>query len=167
MRYRSDVNPGPKIVSPSGSDTYYDYIRTKDDHGVDALIRGAAHSIKDELEVAARGCTLEAIIRRASLGDPTAIQPVSDDMFGDVSKAPKSLAEAEMSIIRAKDTFNGLPVELKKRYNNNVYEFMTALDNGSYFNYIKSTAASSGASASLSADEVAALKKMLGGANNG
>lgn len=165
MRYRTDIDRGPTIYSPSGSDTYYDYVRSKDDHGVDCLVKGCIHSIKDELICAAKGCDLATIVRRAGLGDPTAVLPVDESMFGDIVGAPSSLADAEMRIIRAKGLFDSLPAELRRRYNNNPSEFMRSIEDGSYSKYLVQKAKQSDPTPSLSVEEIEELRKLVGGSN--
>lgn len=162
MVFRSLSNHPGKFTSPAGHSTYKEYTRSKDEKGIDCLVCGCEHSIPDELAAAARGCNIESIVRRAGLGDPNAVLPVTDDMFGDITAAPKNLIEAELSIIRAKERFDSLPVALKQRYNNNPSEFLKSIEDGSYSKYIASKVTDS---PSLTQAEIEALKKMVGDVN--
>lgn len=163
MRFRSLSNHAHQIKSPSGSDYYYDFVRTKDKNGVPALKRGCQHCISDEIAAAARGCDVESIVRRAGLGDPNAVLPLDDSMFADVTTAPKSLIEAEMQMINARHIFDSLPLSLRERYHFNPTLFMQSIEDGSYSEYIAARAKASDESGSLSQDDIAALKKMING----
>lgn len=165
MRYRSLASHSHNIRSPHGSDIYVDLVRSKDKNGVDCLIKGCEHKISDELRAAARGCDLESIVKRSFMGDVNAIRPVSDDSFADVTKMPTSLVDAEMQIIRARETFDSLPLDLRERYGFNAMKFCQALADGSYFKLIAKKSADN-SSSTLSKDEIAALKKIVAGGSS-
>lgn len=164
MRFRSAYSPHVVFASPSGSNDYVEYQRSKDDNGVDCLVKGCIHDRQAELKAAARGADISSIIRRHLNGDPSAVGSVDSSMFGDITGAPKDLLEAQRQLIKASNAFYDLPVALRNRYQNNPVKFMQALSDGSYYRTVASRVnVDRKATQQLTADDIAALKKMIGG----
>lgn len=167
--FRSAYSKRKIFYSPCGLDSYFEYVRDKDEKGVDVLKKGCEHIISDELRAAARGADIQSIYSRARAGDPNAIGELTDDMFGDLANAPRNLLEAHNLLFKGRQIFYGLSLELRQKFNNNPMQFMNAIADGSFFKaYIKkgSTPSSKTPIESLSADDVKALKSLLGGNNN-
>lgn len=72
-------------------------------------------NVYDRIQAALEETKIENIIRRATLGDPTALAAINGQYI-DISDAPKTLAEAQNLIIRVKQEFDKLPVEIRKKY---------------------------------------------------
>lgn len=61
----------------------------------------------------------------------------STGMYGDFTNLPTSLAEAQQKIIDAENTFNTLPLEVRKEFNHSVTEFLASFSNGNFEKVIK------------------------------
>lgn len=167
--FRSAYSERKIFYSPSGRDSYFEYVRDKDEKGVDILKKGTEHCISDELRAAARGADIQSIFARARAGDPNAIGELTDEMFGDLANAPRNLLEAHNLLFKGRQIFDGLSLELRQKFNNNPMQFMSAIADGSFFrSYIKKSSVplSNNSSDTLSADDVKALKSLLGGSSN-
>ena len=167
MRFRSAYSAREVFASPSGLNDYVEYVRSKDKEGVDCIIKGSIHDRDSELKAAARGADIGSIIKRSLAGDPNAILPVNDSMFADITGAPSNLIEAHNQVIRAETMFYELPLELRNRYSNNPNKFMQALADGSYYKSVATRVnVDRKSTEKLTASDIAALKKMIGGNNN-
>ena len=60
------------------------------------------------------------------MGDINAIAKIKNvrDNYGDTTKIPSNLMEAQQMIIDAKKAFDQLPKEIRQKFNNNAMEFM-------------------------------------------
>ena len=164
--FRSAYSKRQIFYSPSGLDSYCEYVRDKDEKGVDILKKGCEHIISEELRAAARGADIQSIFARARAGDPNAIGELTDDMFGDLANAPRNLLEAHNLLFKGRKIFDGLSLELRQKFNNNPMQFMNAIADGSFFkSYIKKASVPNSKNTidTLSPDDVKALKSLIGG----
>lgn len=74
------------------------------------------NSFKDQLDP-------NSIVKRMTLGEY--IPPVGPGVFMDVVGAPSSLAEAMQVLARTEAQFNALPVEIKQKFDNSFYKFIS------------------------------------------
>lgn len=74
-------------------------------------------SFKDETDIA-------NILVKATV-DPTILNQ-RNGQYGDFTKAPKTLAEAQNIILKIKDEFFNLPVETRKEFNNSPEQYIAA-----------------------------------------
>lgn len=72
-------------------------------------------NIYDRIQAALEETKIENIIRKATLGDPSALAAMQGQYI-DISDAPKTLAEAQNLIIKVKQEFDKLPIEIRRKY---------------------------------------------------
>lgn len=75
-------------------------------------------------------CEIANILVRATV-DPTILNQ-RNGQYGDFTKAPKTLAEAQNIILKIKDEFFNLPVETRKEFNNSPEQYIAAYGSESW-----------------------------------
>ena len=85
------------------------------------------------IQECAKGNLVCDIIQRSIRGDSTAIGTVSEDMFADITQAPKSLLEAEQLLIKARSIYDSLPVDTKRASSNDFSVWLSSVNDGSFF----------------------------------
>lgn len=131
MKFRSFSNRPGAEPCPPGSSTRKIYRRVFDSAGNSSIEFDHEESTYQAVQLAARGTLTKDLVARSLNGDDSAISPPFDS-YADITNAPKSLLEAENSIIKAREIYDSLPADVKSRYNNNFSSFLTAVSDGTY-----------------------------------
>lgn len=79
--------------------------------------------IYEMIQASREQCEIERIVKRALNGD-TSVLSAMEGQYMDITGAPQSLAHAQQIIINAKNQFNELDKETKKKFDNNVEIFI-------------------------------------------
>ena len=74
---------------------------------------------------------IDNIIRRASEGDPNALN-LKSGMYIDITDMPTSLAEMQNFVIKAQHEFDKLPIEVRKKFNMNASEYIAEFGKDSF-----------------------------------
>lgn len=112
------VKDGKLSVEVVGKEDFQDYIE----------------SFSDQVD-------LENIVARAMNGDTEALNQRIGS-YGDFTTFPKTYAEALQRIIDAKNLFDSLPVSVRNNFENDVYKFVSSLDEPDFLDkigYVKPT----------------------------
>lgn len=156
MKFRS-LFSRKSFPSPSGSRYRKSYVKSIEG-GKSSLIENGVEDVYDSIQKAALGVTIEDLIRRARNGDTTAIgEPL--DSYMDLSNAPKDLLEAHEMIKGMKNSFYGLPADVRAKYGNSFDSFLDAVNNGTVYGDL--AAVNSSSSPASPAAEI--KEKILGG----
>lgn len=78
---------------------------------------------------------IENIMRRATEGDPNALN-LTNGMYMDITDMPTSLAEMQNFVIKAQNEFDKLPIEIRKKFNMNVSEYIAEFGKDSFIEKI-------------------------------
>lgn len=73
----------------------------------------------------AESCDITVILNNAANGDFSGLNAVRG-MYGDFTAMPKTYAEMIQMQLDAKKAFDGLPVDVKNRFDNDVNKFMSS-----------------------------------------
>lgn len=127
--------------SPSGQRYRKKYVKSIEG-GKSSLLENGVEDVYDSIQKAALGITIEDLIRRARNGDSSAIgQPI--DSYMDLSNAPKDLLEAHEMIKGVKNSFYGLPADVRAKYGNSFDSFLNAVNNGTVYDDLAAVNSSS------------------------
>lgn len=99
----------------------------QEDHGKMVLKKIGEKNVYKRTQEAADDVCLQNIIARLTKGDTSAVGDVVGG-FVDVTTMPKTLQEAQNLAIFAENYFKGLPSEVKNKYQNNLNNFLQAVD---------------------------------------
>lgn len=107
-----------RFCSPSGSAVKTIYSPMVRDDGVIELVPSGKKNTDEEIQSYAASCSLENILARYRAGD-TSVLNVNIPQYLDLTEFPKTYAEVLQLGIDAEVRFNGLPIEIKRKYDNN------------------------------------------------
>lgn len=89
------------------------------------LMKDNPKPIYEMIQASREQCEIERIVKRALNGDVSALNAM-EGQYTDITGAPKSLAHAQQIIINAKQDFDKLDAETKKKFDNNVEIFIAS-----------------------------------------
>lgn len=111
------LNKPPKKSTPAGNhyiNTYQEQITKK---GKKELVKTGKTNVYEMIQLEAESCKIENILHAVAMGDLTALNQ-REATYCDVTTMPKTLMEAQNLVIRAKDEFYEMPLEVRKEFNN-------------------------------------------------
>lgn len=174
MKFRSLLNYGKAKPNKAGAPFRQTYTREINPISHKrSLVESDKINLMLVAEMSGKGLTVRDLINRFNSGDISAIpEPVSS--YGDFTKAPHSLLEAEKLLISAQSKFDMLPTDIKSKYNNNSSDWLAAVNDGSFMKHLNDQAAlakTNAANAKFVADntsplseaQIKAIKKLIGG----
>lgn len=94
-----------------------------DELGHKTVVRVGETNFYNKIQEHAEECKIENIIKRATLGDMTALNKKTAEYF-DATQMPTNLAEAQQAIIRMENIFAELPIEIRREYNFSPEQFI-------------------------------------------
>lgn len=102
--------------SPAGSrflDTYQQEIK----NGVKTLTKIGQTNVYEKIQAQLESCKIENILHAVAMGDLSALQQ-RETTYADTTTMPKNLMEAQNLVLRMKEEFTMLPLEVRKEFNN-------------------------------------------------
>lgn len=107
---RRDTEPAP--AGEKEEPVYQMQINAR---GHKELVKTGKTNIYDIIQESLEQSKIENIIRRATEGDAYALQAMNGQYI-DVSEMPKTLAEAQQFVIKAKGEFDQLPINIRRKF---------------------------------------------------
>lgn len=155
------------IPSCSGSKEKKVFRRSIDANGVRSLVFTGVKNTYREIQENLHGSTVSDIVARSLLGDNTdyTADPAA---FVDLTTSPKNLMEAQNMLIRSRDLFNSLPVDVRKEYDNNFSSWLSSVNDGSFVKRYSKTSAEELENVDRAEfNRIKELANKFGGFNNG
>lgn len=112
-----------KFSSPTGDKVQMEHTGHIGLDGRRKLIKDNPRPIYEIIQASRDQCEIERIVKRAMEGDTSVLEAMKGQYI-DITGAPKSLAQAQQIIINAKNDFDKLDTETKKKFDNNVEIFI-------------------------------------------
>lgn len=131
MKFRTAFSEPLRFSSPSGSPHRTVYQRKVSSSGKRSLVESGIEPVHQLIQEAARGNTVKDILSRFNAGDTSALG-VDSNSYADISNAPQSLLDAELSLIKAHSIYDSLPSDVKSRYDNDFETFLSSVDSGAF-----------------------------------
>lgn len=114
----------PKTVAaPPGTEYEDDFEYRVDPQGNKQLVKSGRHNLQDRIQASLESTKIESLLRRAQLGDPTALAAV-DGQYIDVTGMPRTLAELQSLIMRVEQDFGRLPIDVRRAYDFSVEKYV-------------------------------------------
>lgn len=130
---RSTYTDASRVNAPRGTETEPDYILGKDEKGVPCLIKKGERPIHKIIQESSRGISVKDVMARFVAGDTSVVADVAPSEYLDITDMPTSFLEAQDRLAKANQLFEGLPVNVRNAYSNNVNAFLAACGDGSFF----------------------------------
>lgn len=112
-----------KIVTESGSPIRTLYKPVVDKKGNIELEECGKENTQEIIQSYAESCDIQLILQNAMMGDVSGLQKVQG-FYGDFTQMPKTYAELLQLQIDAQNTFNSLPPDVRKSFDNDVNKFL-------------------------------------------
>lgn len=109
--------------TPTGEKTQIEHTPHMGLDGRRKLLKDNPKPIYEMIQASREQCEIERIVKRALQGDESVLNAI-EGQYIDITGAPKSLAHAQQIIINAKNDFEKLDTETKKKFENNVEIFI-------------------------------------------
>ena len=132
MEFYNSFKPGPRKGSPVGSKTEPVYALKIDKNG--HKVPTKTSEVKDvykRTQASLESTKIENIIRRHQMGDESVLSKKMGQYL-DITQAPTSLLDAQQKIINAQNLFEKEPIEIKTEFNQNMNEWLSAINEGKY-----------------------------------
>lgn len=112
-----------KRSTPTGEKVQVEHTPHMELDGRRKLKKDNPKPIYEMIQASREQCEIERIVKRALNGDLTVLNAM-EGQYIDITGAPQSLAHAQQIIINAKNDFDKLDAETKKKFDNNVEIFI-------------------------------------------
>lgn len=123
----SIFNKPPHKNTPHGSryiNLYQEEINKKT--GVLELVKTGEHDVYEEIQQDAESCKIENILHAVAMGDLNALNQ-REATYVDATTMPKNLMEAQNLVIRMKDEFYNMPVDVRKEFDNSPEKYVSLM----------------------------------------
>ena len=112
------TNEGTRYIN-----TYQEIIDKK---GKLKLEKTGETNVYEMIQADAESCKIENILHAVAMGDLSALQQ-REASYVDATTMPKSLREAQDLVIRMKDEFYKMPIEVRKEFNNSPEQYVSLM----------------------------------------
>lgn len=109
----------------TGSMYQNEYGYNIDAYGRKVLIKTGETNLYEKIQMSLEETKIENILARAMAGDTSMLNP-NGGIYADVSNMPKNLIEARQAMQNLENTWNGLPMSIKNKYDNDLDTFIGA-----------------------------------------
>lgn len=116
--------PFPPYATPSGKRMQDEYGYEIDKFGRKVLVKTGETDLYAKIQEELEETKIENILKRVAIGDTSVLRP--DGIYADLTEMPGSLLEARQMMQELENTWNGLPNEIKKKYNYDVEQYIAA-----------------------------------------
>lgn len=103
--------------------TYQEEISKK---GNKSLVKIGETNVYEMIQSDAESCKIENILHAVAMGDLSALQQ-REATYCDATTMPKNLMEAQNLVIRLKDEFYKMPLEVRKEFGNNPDQYVNLM----------------------------------------
>ena len=134
--FKTQFDKRPRFSSNVGETVRREYSSRFNDDGVLELFESGTSDLSEYIQSFRDSTDINVILTRYLNGDPSALERVQG-VYADVSMAPRSYAEALNFIHQGESDFNTLPVEVKERFGNNYYVWLSSIGSSDWFDKMK------------------------------
>jgi hypothetical protein len=103
-----------------------------DEQGRKSLERVGQTNIYEKIQEEADSTRIETILHQVAMGDLKALHQ-RETMYCDATTMPKSLREAQDLVIRLRDEFYDLPLEVRKEFGNSPEQYVSEMGTKEFF----------------------------------
>lgn len=131
-----ELNKDEKFVCDSGSRYRDVYTPDLKKDGTIELVVTGKEDLWELYNSFADSCDINSLIERYDAGDVSALNR-GNPVFLDLLGAPKSLAEAYQMNFRAEAAFEGLPAQIREKFDNSFMKFLSDAGSPEWFDALK------------------------------
>ncbi|QCS36610.1 minor capsid protein [Capybara microvirus Cap3_SP_481] len=136
MKFYTAYNRPASEPTEIGSSIYPIYEpRIDKKTGRKILIKVGEEDLYEKIQESLEGTKIENIVRRVTLGDPTALEQ-RIGQYLDLTEMPENLMAAQNFILKAEAEFEKLPLEIRKEFNYSTEEYVSAYGSEEWANRV-------------------------------
>lgn len=113
-----------RVETPNGRRMQDEYGYEIDKFGRKVLVKTGETDLYAKIQEELEETKIENILKRVAIGDTSVLRP--DGIYADLTEMPGNLLEARQMMQELENTWNGLPNEIKKKYNYDVEQYIAA-----------------------------------------
>lgn len=137
MQFYSRFNRPETIPAPACSKLIPVFeIKIDKQTGRKELKQTGKTNVYEKIQASKENTLIYNILEKYQNGDISVLQKARG-VFGDFTNMPKTLAEAQQSMLDAENLFNKLPNEIKREFSNSTSEFLASMTNGQFEQIVK------------------------------
>lgn len=144
-----------RVLADPGDPMHKVFSPEMQEDGTIKLVQTGVENTDEIIQSYYESTTLEAILTRFAAGDTSALNRY-EPIYADVTKQPKTLAEALQTVINSRNAFDALPVEVKQRFDNDYNKWLATAGTEKWFEIMKPVLGQNDAAASAAATSAAA-----------
>lgn len=133
VKFYNAYNRPITSAAPAGSKEEPVYRMDIDLKGNKTLIQTGYTNIYDIIQESLEQSKIENIIRRATEGDPYALT-IMNGQYIDTTDLPNTLADAQRFVIRAKEEFDQLPINIRRQFDMSAEKYIATYGTSSWIN---------------------------------
>ena len=117
------------IAQPKCEKIVPTYGKEIDKDGKVHIVETGKTNLYEKIQASKEDTLVYNILDRFNAGDVSVLQK-NKGYYGDFTDMPKTLAEAQQSLITAENYFNSLPLDVRKEFNHSFSEFLSSASAG-------------------------------------
>lgn len=122
----SQLDPGTKPKTESGTRFINTYQEEIGDDGKLCLKKTGQHDVYAEIQEDAEDSKIENILHKAAMGDLNALNQ-RQLTYADATTMPKDWKEAQNTILKGKDEFYEMPLEVRQLFDNSPEKYISEM----------------------------------------
>lgn len=120
------LNLPPKKKTPSGTRYINTYQEEIGKDGSLHLVKTGQTNVYEKIQLDVESCKIENILHAVAMGDLNALNQ-REATYADATTMPKNLMEAQNLVIRMKDEFYKMPIEVRKEFGNDPERYVSLM----------------------------------------
>lgn len=129
MEFFSRINKPATIAQPKCEKIVPTYGKEIDKDGKVHIVETGKTNLYEKIQACKDDTLIYNILDRFAAGDVSVLQK-NQGVYADVTEMPKTLAEAQQSLITAENFFNALPLDVRAEFNHSFSEFLASASAG-------------------------------------
>lgn len=130
MIYSKFETPAKK-PTPAGTRYINTYQEEIGKDGSLHLVRSGQTNVYERIQLDVESCKIENILHAVAMGDLNALNQ-REATYADATTMPKNLMEAQNLVIRMKDEFYKMPIEVRKEFGNDPERYVSLMGTEEY-----------------------------------
>lgn len=126
MEFSTQYSEKKRFFSVPGDPIKPLYGLEVDKAGVMQLVEKGKYNLYEYIQSHKDSVDIHKILERFENGDVDALNKYQG-YYGDITEAPKSFADALNAVIKAKDLFNSLPLDVRAQFDHSPEQFIAAM----------------------------------------
>lgn len=127
----SITNLPEKKPTPTGTKYINTYQEEIDKKGKKGLKKTGKTNVYDMIQLDAESCKIENILHAVAMGDLSALKQ-REATYADTTTMPKNLMEAQNIVIRMKDEFYQMPLEVRQKFDNSPEQYVSEMGTNAF-----------------------------------